>query len=251
MANVKIVYRNILENSTVNPTNENTSYPSYRLYDRDVGKLFKGESTADNFYITIDQGASASNTWYPVDRLVIHAGHNLTTAQGIVVQYSSDNFGADINSATSWTSTEAGTISKSLSSLTQRYWRINFPDSTSPPELTEVFLGADYTFQRNFAFGSKTGYRANIAREETQSGKRRAVQLGDLREVRTYDLAVIETTQKEDFEAWIEHTEGLKPVYLIDENSNTLFVELLNDMEFSYKARNNIYSVVLEFQEVI
>jgi hypothetical protein len=88
-------------------------------------------------------------------------------------------------------------------------------------------------------------------REETQSGKRRAVELGGIRETRTYDLAVIETTQKEDFETWVEHTEGLKPFYVIDETGEILFMELLNDLDFSYKARNSIYSVVLEFQEVI
>jgi hypothetical protein len=37
-----LLYRNILENSTVTVTNENSDYPKWRLHDRDIGKLFKG-----------------------------------------------------------------------------------------------------------------------------------------------------------------------------------------------------------------
>jgi peptidoglycan/xylan/chitin deacetylase (PgdA/CDA1 family) len=57
---IKIIYRNILENSTVTVTTENTSFPKYRLYDRDIGKLFKGNSAPANFYITLDQGKPIS-----------------------------------------------------------------------------------------------------------------------------------------------------------------------------------------------
>lgn len=249
MAQIKILYRNILENSTVNPTNENTSYPKYRLYDRDIGKLFKGNSSAATWSITIDQQSSATHTIYPIDRLIIPSGHNLNGI-GLRIQYSSDNFAGDINTATSWTQSTTGIIDKSITSNTQRYWRISIFDH-SIPELPELFLGKDYSFQRNPGYGSRTGKKANVMREETQSGKRRAIKLGELKNTRTYELSVIETSQKDDFETWFEHTEGLKPVYLTDEAGNVLYVELLNDLDFSYKARNNIYSVVLEFQEVI
>ena len=248
MAQIKILYRNILENSTVTPSNENSTYPSYRLYDRDIGKLFKGNSSVGDFYITIDQGASASNPIYAIDHLVIPIGHNLN-GSSMMLEYST---GGAYVSATSWSQSSTGTINKTITTTgNHRYWRLDIVQATAVPELPELFLGQDYTFQRNPSFGSRTGIKANVMREETQSGKRRAIQLGELRETRTYDLSVIETTQKDDFETWIEHTEGLKPVYLTDEEGNVLYVELLNDLDFSYKARNNIYSVVLEFQEVI
>lgn len=245
MAQIKILYRNILENSTVNPSNENLSYPKYRLYDRDIGKLFKGNSSINDFLITIDQGASDPN---PVNHLIIPFGHNLN-GSSMMLEYST---GGAYFSATSWSQTSAGTINKAITSTgNHRYWRLDIISASAVPELTELFLGQDYTFQRNPSYGSRAGIKSNVMREETQSGKRRAVQLGELRETRTYDLSVIETTQKDDFKTWVEHTEGLKPIYLTDENGNLMFAELLNDLDFSYKARNNIYSVVLELQEVL
>ena len=73
MSSIYLLYRNILENSTVTTTNENSDYPKWRLHDRDIGKLFKGTSTA-NHTIKADQGASPQ---YDVDTLIIPAGHNL------------------------------------------------------------------------------------------------------------------------------------------------------------------------------
>jgi hypothetical protein len=250
MSQITITYRNILENSTVNPSNTNTSYPAYRLYDRDIGKLWIGNSSVDNFYITIDQQSSLTNTIYPVDRVLIPSGHNLN-GQGMIIQYSSDNFVGDINTVTSWTQGDANLIDRSPTLNTQRYWRIGILDSTAIPRMPELFIGKDYAFQRNPTYGSRVGYKANVLREETQSGKRMAIQLGELRKTRNYDLAVIETSQKDDFEDWIEHTEGLKPFYITDESDNVIFAELLNDMEFTHKARNNIYSCVIDIVEVI
>jgi len=248
MAQIKILYRNILENSTVNPTNASTTYPAYRLYDRDIGKLFKGNSSAATWNITIDQQSSATHTIYPVDRLIIPSGHNLNGID-LAIQYSSDNFAGDVNTATSWTQSTTGIIDKAITSNTQRYWRISIFNH-SVPELPELFLGKDYSFQRNPAYGSRTGKRPNVMREETQSGKRRAIKLGELKNNRTYELSVIETTQKNDFEAWVTHTEGLKPIYLTDENGNVMFGEILNDFDFSYKAAD-IYSCSIEFLEVL
>ncbi len=103
---VKILYRNILENSTVVVTSENASFPKYRLYDRDIGKLFKGASTPAEFYITLDQGASLS---YPVDRLIIPAGHNFN-GRGLRIQYSNDNFAGDVHTVREWTQDGNGLI---------------------------------------------------------------------------------------------------------------------------------------------
>lgn len=102
---VKLYYRNILETSTVAVTTENASFPKYRLYDRDIGKLFKGNSTPANFYIALDQGATIQ---YEVDRLIIPAGHNLT---GLVstIEYSDNNF-TDIYLTNQWTQSGAGLI---------------------------------------------------------------------------------------------------------------------------------------------
>ncbi len=51
---IEVMYRNILENSTVTSTDENTSFPLYRTYDRDIAKRFKFNSHAANLYIKAD-----------------------------------------------------------------------------------------------------------------------------------------------------------------------------------------------------
>lgn len=87
MANIVLCYRNILETGTVTVTSENTSFPKYRLYDRDIGKLFKGNSTPPKFNITDNQGA----TIYEVNRLILPADHNLN-GLALQLQYSINPF---------------------------------------------------------------------------------------------------------------------------------------------------------------
>jgi len=87
MANVIIYYGNLLESSTVSVSNENTSFPKYRLYDRDIGKLFKGGTNPTNFIILIDQVTNM----YGVSGLIIPAGHNLNS-RVMRLQYSINPF---------------------------------------------------------------------------------------------------------------------------------------------------------------
>src|SRR4030042_6311262 len=91
---IKLLYRNILESGTVTVTSEDTAYPKYRLYDRDIGKLSKKTAQSLLLYgsghlygtgkkygqgsshvISVDQGSVS----YEIDRLIIPAGHNLNT----------------------------------------------------------------------------------------------------------------------------------------------------------------------------
>jgi hypothetical protein len=60
MSNLFLLYRNILENSTITVSNENASFPKWRLHDRDVGKLFKGTASTDH-QIIADQGGYITN----------------------------------------------------------------------------------------------------------------------------------------------------------------------------------------------
>ena len=85
---IKLCYRNILETGTLSVTSEDTDFPKYRLYDRDIGRLFKGDSFPPNFNITLNQGAVTS---YEIDRLLIPAGHNLNTL-ALKLQYGTSNF---------------------------------------------------------------------------------------------------------------------------------------------------------------
>jgi hypothetical protein len=74
---IRLYYKNILETATLTVTSENASYPKYRLHDRNIGLLFKGNSVPSQFQINIDQGAGLF--CYPeVDKIIIPAGHNFS-----------------------------------------------------------------------------------------------------------------------------------------------------------------------------
>ena len=124
---VKICYKNILETSTVTVTTENTSFPKYRLYDRDISKLFKGTGFASPFAILLGQGAVIS---YEVDRLIIPARHNLN-GLACSLRYSTDNFSADDHEAVGWTQGDALLINKPFTAQTKQYWKLNIPTGPS------------------------------------------------------------------------------------------------------------------------
>lgn len=247
---IKILYRNILENSTVAVTSENSSFPAWRLYDRAIDNLFKGNSTPANFYITADQGVTIQ---YDVDRLLIPPGHNLDGLT-IKVQYSTDNFAADINDAVSWVQSGSGLIDKSFTSQNKRYWRLNIASPASAPELAEMFLGKTYTFAVNPLYGARQGRKRNIFSDETRSGYDRDVKFGELRKFRAYEFKNSEDADQAELEAVETHCEGVKPVWLEDHKGNVFFAKMTNEEDFGLDNEDGAvtyYSHRREFREVL
>lgn len=224
-----LCYRNILESGTVTVTSENAAFPKPYLYDRDIGFLFKGASTPANFYITIDQGASLS---YEVDRLMIPAGHNLD-GLSLKLQYSTDNFAADINDAVAWTQSGSGLIDKTFTAQTKRYWRLNIASPAAAPELAEMFLTKAVPFIYNPEFGGPVGKKRNVDRTESRAGLAQKIKNGEARRTYKYAWSILETAEKTLFEAWDDHCEGVKNFYLIDTDAITIFVERLGDLMFT------------------
>lgn len=248
MANqVKIIYRNILENSTITVTTENTSFPKYRLYDRDIGKLFKGTAFASPFAIKADQGASPI---YEVDRLLIPVGHNLN-GLACSLRYSTDNFVSDDHEAVGWTQANALLIDKIFTAQTKQYWKLNITAPATIVELPEMFLGKSYTFLMNPLLGARQGRKRNIQSDETRSGYDRDVKFGELRRIRAYELRDLAAAQQVEFEAWETLCEGVKPFWVEDHLGNVMFMKRLNEEDFGYDMDDPLYSVRLELREVL
>ncbi len=226
---VKILYRNILENSTVGFTSENALFPIYRLYDRDIGKLFKGDSTTNPFLITLNQGS----TIYAADRLIIAAGHNLS-GHALKIQYSTDNFGYDIHDAVSWTQPDSLLIDKSFTSQTKQYWRLNIANPSAAPELAEMFLGPSYTFVANPIFGAREARKRNEYNDQTNSGLDFDVELGDPKEFRAYELKDMGSAQKAEFRALETLCGGVKAFWMEDHLGTVLFGKKINEEDFGY-----------------
>lgn len=246
MSTVKILYKNLLESATsVTPTDVNTSFPAYRLYDRDIGKLFKGNTAANPFNIVIDQVSAP----LAADHLVIPVGHNLNGLT-VKLQYSTTGaWGGEEVDALSWTPT-AALIDKSFTAQTKGYWRLRILAPGAAPELAEMFLGSLYTFETNPLYsGLNELTKRNITRDETQSGRVRKVKFGDPREYRKYNL-VVETVQKASLELWESTWEGTKDFYVWDHNGNCYFMELMNELSFT-PLTSTIWTCELELLQVL
>lgn len=245
---LKIIYRNILENSTVTVTTENASFPKYRLYDRSIAKLFKGTGFASPFDIRADQGAVTS---YPVDRLIIPVGHNLN-GLSCGLYYSAND--VDYTTVEEWTQPNALLISKTFAAQTKRYWIFHAQAPATIVELPEMSLGKSYTFAVNPVWGSRQGRKRNILSDETRSGYDRDVKFGELRRVRTYDLKDMENAQEAELEALETLCEGVKPFWVEDHNSSVIFMKALTEEDFGYDAEDgatSYYSGRLVLREVL
>lgn len=100
------------------------------LYNMLAGSWWKAANTTSPVYVTLDLGASVTAT---ADYLVIY-GHNLyTIGATVVLQYSTDNFAADVNDAfTAFAATSDAVILKEFTApAVKRYWRLKISGTLS------------------------------------------------------------------------------------------------------------------------
>jgi len=244
---IKLYYKNILEGSTVTVTTENTSYPKYRLYDRDIGLLFKGNSTPSQFQINIDQGVYAINPG--VDKIIIPSGHNFS-GKTVRLYHSLD--GVTYEQLLAWVM-PSDRYEKDLPYTEKRYWRFGIDNPSSAPELSELWLGKGYAFQINPIIGADERWRRNVFSEELESGVDTEVKRGERKRVRIFDLRDVRQDQKIDFEAWDALCEGIKPFWVQDHNGAMIYMKMINDLEFRYDGEDPdpYYSNHLELREVL
>jgi len=244
---IKVCYRNILENSTLTVSSENASYPKYRLYDRDITKLFKFNAADNPSLITLDQGAVTS---YPVSRLFIPVGHTLN-GLACKLQYSATGAwaGEEVD-ALSWTQANALLIDKAFTEQTKKYWRLRVAAPGAAVEIPEMFLTKPYQFARNVSWGFTTGDRLNILRQETLSGKTNYIQNGVPRKERSYQLTRIQSAQKTEFAAWQGVTEGIRALYVEDEAAVVFFAEVIDSIKFT-NEREGRWGCALSLLEFI
>lgn len=247
MAQFILTYRNILETGTVTSTDESTSFPLYRTYDRDIGKLFKFNSHGANLWIKVNQ----TPTIYAVDRLIIPAGHTLN-GLNCKLQYSTTGaYGGEEVNALSWAQADALIINKTFSTQTKQYWRFLITsDPAAAPELPELYLTSSYSLVQNPSPGASEGYQNNVLREEALSGRVRRVKFGEPRKIRNYHLPYLTTADKNEWETWETIWQGVKFFYIIDPDSTLIYVEMLNDPTFT-RETSDLWSMDLQLLEVL
>jgi len=240
---IRIYYKNILEEAIVTVTSENTSYPKYRLYDRNIGLLFKGNSTPSQFQINIDQGPLLSNQ---IDKIIIPSGHNFS-GKPIRLYHSID--GINYEQFRAWTM-PSGRFADDFPLTEKRYWRFGIDNPASPPELSELWLGKGYEFERGPSYGYERGMQDNINRLESKSGQVQKTTWGLEKKRRHYDLTKISNGQRIELETFRGTVYG-KNFYIEDMEGELFFVELPNGLGNFRSEQINRWGLTLNVMEII
>ena len=201
-----------------------TGYETWRLGDGHIGRKFKF-STAATPSLVVDQGTSPS----AVTRMFVPGGTHNLSGMRLTLSYS-DN-GSAYTQADQYTVPDGGDINRPFAAQTHRYWRLFFDNGSggnpgAPPELAELFLTADYIFERNPSYpvseyGDDTQFNVDVV--ETVSGSVGFYELGPEREQYSLNL-VMTNAMAANVRAWMYAWAGKNPFPIIDDSGNLLFV---------------------------
>lgn len=112
-------YDNLLETGTVTASSEATGFAKENAYDWLAYDWWKPTATGFS-YLTVDCGTAK-----PCDYLALHAHDLFTNGSSITLQYSTDDFVADINDAfAAFIPASDGPMVKTFPQLNVRYYRL-------------------------------------------------------------------------------------------------------------------------------
>lgn len=243
---LKTAYENVLETSnvTLSAGAEAPGYPLYRLYDRNIGRMFRPAS-AVTVEVKVDQGASDN---LAVDRLLIPAGHNLA-GMTLDIKYSDDD-AAYIEAVPQWTGAE-GLIERSWSPATHRYWKFIITDPPAVPEMAELFLTRAFSWKRDPARPSGPFDQLfNVENDQTAGGQDRFLVHGQPKRQRLYHVPRCGEAQKESVLALYDGYGGYKPFWLYDHEGNWIYGRLRGPLDLREEAYQR-YSFDFHFIEVL
>lgn len=246
---LQVAWLNILETGTVTVSSQAVGYPAYRFYDRKIGPMWEGTSTADQT-IFVDQGGGSPQA---VDTLIIPEGHNLAGAT-ISWQNSTDN--ASWSDAVTPFVAGSGTILKQMiAPQAKRYWRLVIHGASTAPQIAELFVTLLVTIGDPDAENTRFGKQQNVDRTESKSGVTRFSVNGRDRAILTYPFDNIPESLLATFIEWDAAWGGANPFFLIDHRGNIIFAELLDRLQFDVKESflegSNCHATSLRILEVI
>jgi len=243
---IKNAYINILESASVSLStgSASTSYPLYRIYDRDIGKCFHAGSSA-TLEILINQGTSST----VVNRLLIPIGHNLL-GMALSLQNSTDG----VTYATVYSCTQADTalINATFATDIKQYWKLAITSPATAPQIPELFLTRDYAWESDphlYSVGALDDI-FNVENDIVAGGQDRFLVHGDPKKQRNYKVVGADSTQQTNILAVNEAWAGSKPFWLFDHTSAWIYGKLVSPINLKIEDQN-IYSFDFNFLEVL
>jgi hypothetical protein len=244
---LKTAHINILETSNVTLTagTEDSAYPLYRLYDRNIGRVFR-PTAAETIEITIDKGASKIE---PVDRLLIPAGHTLD-GMTLDIMHSDDDV-TYTPAAAQWVQSGDGVIEKSWTAVAKRYWKFIVTSPASVPELAELFLTSGYAWPRDPARpAGPLDYELNMISGRTSGGQDRFQSMGPERRRRSYHVPCAPEAQAQALLVLQAGFGARGPFWMYDHAGQWMFGKLEGQLDVTEVAHQT-YSVKFDFVEVL
>jgi hypothetical protein len=243
---IKAAYINILENSAVTlaAAAEDGSFPLTRLYDRDVGRMFK-TTAAVTTVVHIDQGATGN---LAVDQMFIPSGHNLS-GMTLDIEYSDDDIA--YTPATAQFVAAAGLIDKSWADETHRYWKFTITAPGIIPQFAELFLTNTYSFERNpeKPWGPRDEVK-NVENATTAGGQDRFLVHGEPKRRRAYTLPNVGETQKDNLITLDDAWAGSNPFWLEDHEGVWIYGNFEAPMNMT-EITEQRYALSFSFLEVL
>jgi hypothetical protein len=227
---IRLYYRNILESAlSITVTSENASFPKYRLYDRQIGLLYKGSTAPSLFVVDVDQGLVGNQ--YPIDTVIVGPGHNL---DGLLLRLLHRAVGGDWGQACAWTGI-AGTMRQSFDLTLDRYWRLLIEAPSANPELTELWLTKKCELERGPSYGSDRGMEENINRLQSKAGQVQKIIWGLEKRARRFDFTKISESQRMELET-LRVSGYAKNIWIEDLEGELFFAEILGGLgRFKYE----------------
>jgi hypothetical protein len=244
---IKTAHANLLETSTVTLSagGEDAAYPLWRLYDRNIGRVFK-PTAAETMEVKADQGAGG---FQAVDGLLVPAGHNLD-GMTLDVKHSDDDL-AYTPAVTQWVQSGSGLIEKSWNPATKRYWKFIVTSPATVPELAELFLTSTYSWPRNPSRPTGALEKVfNVTNDVTASGQDRFLEHGDPKHQRSYAMPRCGEAQKDAITSLYDAWAGRKPFWLYDHEGNWIYGKLTAPLDLRELAYQS-YGFKFEFLEVL
>jgi len=249
MSLVELNSTNILENAnsvvSLKSGVAEALQPLTRVFDRDIGLVFK-TTTATTTIIHIDQSASGI---LAIDKLVIGNGHNLA---GVIIdlEYSDDD-AAWTPAVTQWTGA-AGTIEKTWTSATHRYWRLTLTSPAAAVEITEIFLSPTYTWEKNPTTPvPQFDPVFNVIENFTSTGKPMYFEAGDEKRQRLYSVKNADATQKANILLFWSDWAGKYPFYIKDHLGELFFARIMVPLNITQNRGSSSYNFTFNAEEVL
>jgi hypothetical protein len=231
--------------SVVTTTGAAAGFPNRRLYDGDIGLLWR-DSAAGTRDITVDGGFART-----IDTVILGAGHTLA---GLTVTVLSGATAGGVTSRTSFTVGDPGVPHRHpFGPVTDRWWVVRVASPSLAPAIPELVLSLGTPFPSSPVLrGHEVGQRSQVIDLESYGGYEWNLVRGPVRWTASYPLLQMTPAERDTMLAAHRALDGgARACYLTDGEGVTRWVNWSDRHVRLTSATPARYDALLQFREVL